>query len=189
QVRETADPALANGGILELGQLATKQMPDVWTMGKHLGFDVRVRPVMRLRKPMANPRPGKKAYGAGSEVDAFVVEAQKNHPDHRPRLENGSLLASGMQLARRDRPAVYKDWLAARLGAIAQVDREKTELVAFERSRVSRGHTSIEGPDATFHGELTVKDPEKFQTLLARGVGRHCAFGYGMLLLRPPRRR
>jgi CRISPR system Cascade subunit CasE len=35
-------------------------------------------------------------------------------------------------------------------------------------------------------GELTVADPDAFSALLARGVGRHRAFGYGMLLLRPP---
>ncbi|GHE81823.1 hypothetical protein GCM10019059_44550 [Camelimonas fluminis] len=46
----------------------------------------------------------------------------------------------------------------------------------------------IEGPDATFHGSLVVTDPEAFTILLARGVGRHRAYGYGMLLLRPPQR-
>jgi len=31
-----------------------------------------------------------------------------------------------------------------------------------------------------------VRDPTGFAALLARGVGRHRAFGFGMLLLRPP---
>ena len=44
-------------------------------------------------------------------------------------------------------------------------------------------------PDAIMHGALIVSDPGAFHALLARGVGRHCAFGFGMLLLRPLRRR
>ena len=36
------------------------------------------------------------------------------------------------------------------------------------------------------HGALTVIDPDAFAALLARGVGRHRA--YGMILLRPPNR-
>ena len=36
-------------------------------------------------------------------------------------------------------------------------------------------------------GILTVTDSAAFAALLARGVGRHRAYGYGMLLLRPAR--
>ncbi|MEE8524028.1 MAG: type I-E CRISPR-associated protein Cas6/Cse3/CasE [Thermoanaerobaculia bacterium] len=43
-----------------------------------------------------------------------------------------------------------------------------------------------ERPDALLTGTLEVTDPDAFATLLARGVGRHRAFGFGMLLLRPP---
>ena len=37
-------------------------------------------------------------------------------------------------------------------------------------------------------GILTITDPIAFAELLKRGVGRHRAYGYGMLLLRPPAR-
>ena len=36
-------------------------------------------------------------------------------------------------------------------------------------------------------GILTITDAAAFSNLLARGVGRHRAYGYGMLLLRPAR--
>ena len=36
-------------------------------------------------------------------------------------------------------------------------------------------------------GILAITDPTAFADLLARGVGRHRAYGYGMLLLRPAR--
>ena len=188
-IAETAVPEFAVDRVLRLADLDTKPMPEVWTEGKRLAFDVRVRPVSRIRKALPNPNPKRKAYEPKSEVDVFVVEAQRNHPDDRPRLVNGVPTVSGMSIASRDRPAVYRDWLAARLNGIAELDHERTDLTAFQRSRVSRGRASVEGPDATFHGELTVTDPERFQALLARGVGRHLSFGYGMLLLRPPRRR
>ena len=37
-------------------------------------------------------------------------------------------------------------------------------------------------------GTLTIGDPDAFAAILSRGVGRHAAFGYGMLLLSPPGR-
>jgi CRISPR system Cascade subunit CasE len=54
------------------------------------------------------------------------------------------------------------------------------------RTRVARGDRGPEGPDATIHGTLTVTDPGVFTKFLARGVARHRAYGYGMLLLHPP---
>ena len=44
---------------------------------------------------------------------------------------------------------------------------------------------AIQGPDAVLNGELVVGDPAAFASLLANGVGRHKAYGYGMLMLRP----
>lgn len=188
-VAQTAVPEFAADRILRLADLDTKLMPETWDKGRRLAFDVRIRPVSRIRNELPNPNPKLSAYEPGSEVDTFVIEAQRNHPDDRPHLVNGVPTASGMTLAGRDRPAVYRGWLAARLDGIAELDHEHTELTAFQRTRVSRGRASVEGPDATFHGELTVTDPALFQALLARGIGRHLSFGYGMLLLRPPRRR
>ena len=37
-------------------------------------------------------------------------------------------------------------------------------------------------------GTLTVADRHAFAQMLARGIGRHAAFGYGMLLLSAPGR-
>ena len=64
----------------------------------------------------------------------------------------------------------------------------KTTLQRFERTRVARLGRAPEGPDATFHGELEVGDPEAFVRILANGIGRHKAYGYGMLMLRPARK-
>lgn len=187
RVAQTAPPELMSSRILDLDQLDTKSMPAVWASNTRLGFDLRIRPVVRIRSELPNPRPGERAYAPGSEVDAFVAEAQRKFPDGRPHILGGTPVPSGMIAAGRDRPAVYRDWLSARMAGAASIIVDRTQMIAFERSRVSRGRASLEGPDATFHGELHVTDSDAFCSLLARGIGRHLSFGFGMLLLRPPR--
>jgi CRISPR system Cascade subunit CasE len=66
-------------------------------------------------------------------------------------------------------------------------------IESFQVDRFARRHHRedvrklVKGrPAVTFEGTLTVTDGEQFEALLARGVGRHRAFGFGMLLLRPP---
>lgn len=163
-------------GVLRLDRLEGKAMPSAWTEGRRLGFDLRVRPVRRLRNDLTD---GKTAFRKGAELDAFRVEALRRYPGDQ----------EGRGPAGQTREAIYLDWLAERLEPAAGLDRDATRLVRFQRVRVSRGSVGPEGPDATFHGVLAVKDPERFAVLLAKGVGRHRAYGYGMLLLRPAPRR
>jgi hypothetical protein len=85
------------------------------------------------------------------------------------------------------REDVYRDWLRERLAPVALLAGDATRLFAHERSIVLRGGRKLEGPDVTLHGELTITDPAMFTKLIAHGVGRHTAYGYGMLLLRPAR--
>lgn len=159
-------------GVFKVDRLEGKAMPTKWVEGQRIGFDLRVRPVRRLKNDLGN---GNKAFRKGAEVDAFLVEALRQYPED----------AEGMVENSEAREAVYLDWLTERLAPAAEVDRQATRLVRFGRNRVSRGTAGPEGPDATFHGALMVNDAEGFATLLARGVGRHRAYGYGMLLLRP----
>ena len=62
-------------------------------------------------------------------------------------------------------------------------------MVSVNRTRVVRGSSGApEGPDAILQGTLAVSNEETFAEILRNGVGRHRAYGYGMLLLRPPNR-
>ena len=158
--------------VLSLDRLESKAMPASWTEGRRIGFDLRVRPVRRLKSDLGADNP---AFRKGAELDAFLVDALRRHPGN----------SQGMDQDAQSREVVYLDWLAERLGPAAELDRHATRLIRFQRTRVSRGTAGPEGPDATFHGALTVTDPENFAALLAKGVGRHRAYGYGMLLLRP----
>ena len=162
--------------VLSLDRLEGKSMPNTWRVGQRLGFDLRVRPIRRLRSEWSTPS-GEK-ISQGSEIDAFLLEALRQHPT----------APDGMVEENRTREVVYLDWLAQRLAPAAELNRSASRLARFRRTRVSRGNSGLEGPDATIHGTLTVTDSAAFAGLLARGVGRHRAYGYGMLLLRPPNR-
>lgn len=162
-------------GALKLDALESKSMRGAWRAGQRLGFDLHARPVRRLRRDLGT---GLGRIAKGREVDAFLLEALRRHP----------ATPDGMAGAGRTREAVYLDWLAERLGSAARLERNASRLARFRRVRVARGMHGSEGPDATIHGTLTVTDPTFFTALLARGVGRHRAYGYGMLLLRPPNR-
>lgn len=159
-----ADPLQAS--IIPASTMDTKPMPTEWRTGKRLGFEVRIRPIIR------------KSRGSGreeAELDAFQVKAET--------FSRGEMPYS--------REQVYSDWLSDQLTRIggASLDVERTRLVSFQRTRAVRKlHRRYnEGPDAVMRGILTVTDSAAFDGLLARGIGRHRAYGYGMLLLRPAR--
>lgn len=165
---ETAPPESAK--VFDLRHFAVKSMPESWRPGRRLGFDVRIRPVRRLHKPIGN------FTRKGAEVDAWLVEALRKFPDGVPE-EAGKKV-------RRD--WVYAQWLAERLEGAARI--ETLRMTRIERSVAVRNESSSSrGPDVTFHGELSIIDGTAFAEKLRRGVGRHIAYGYGMLLLRPAR--
>ena len=139
----------------------SKSMPGSWRIGQRLGFEALIRPVVRC---------GRGSERAGSEMDAFQAEAVRH--------------AKGEMTRKRE--DVYRDWLSARL-AQRGARLEEARLRAFQRVRVVRKlrKHAPEGPDAVMQGTLEVVDSTEFAGLLSRGIGRHRAYGYGMLLLRP----
>lgn len=186
-VRETSMPEA--GPVLSLDRMSVREVPAAWPAERRLSFDVRVRPVVRIRGELPHPRAPDNHYKAGAELDAYFVEAQRRFPGDRPRIVDGRPIASAMEREGRSRDVVYGDWLAARLAPAAEIDPANVTLHRFERTRVARQGHAPEGPDATLHGELVIKDPAAFNVLLAVGVGRHRSYGFGMLLLRPARER
>ena len=159
-------------GVFPLSRLESRAMPGKWRAGQHLGFDLRVRPVRRLLRGLETPR-GR--MNPGAEVDVFLVEAQRDPPGG----------PGGMAGETRTREAVYLEWLEERIDGAAALDRGSCRLARFRLARAIRGDRQLEGPDATICGTLAVSDADRFADLLRRGVGRHRAYGYGMLLLRP----
>ena len=175
-----ADPLQSR--ILPASGMDSKQMPSGFQAGRRLGFDVRIRPIVRLERDTSRiPTDVQRSFREGGlrpgkECDAFLYEAIR-HP------EKGGMT--------RTREQVYAEWLSAQFhrrgGTTLELDSVK--LVSFQRTRAHRKlharHT--EGPDAVMQGVLTVTDPEAFASTLAQGIGRHRSYGFGMLLLRPAR--
>ncbi|SAL78689.1 CRISPR associated protein [Caballeronia peredens] len=169
-----AAPNLADALGLDAGPrcpgLGVRAFPLRWNAGRVLGFDVRVRPMRRYK---ADDREN------GTERDAFR--------EYEARLEDEKNVA---------REAVYARWLAEQFGTTGAATLLEARMTRFQLTPVLRRTQSsgqgggrkprtIAGPDATFSGHLRVEDTDAFARLLMRGVGRHRAFGFGMLLLKP----
>lgn len=166
-----ADPdaaaALGLGQTSRHGGMSVRPFPTQWTVGHALGFEVRVRPIIREGK-------------TGRERDAFLAAIEK---------------AADQRL---DRSQVYVQWLRdllARQGGAELIEASITRYQLLGVTRKSQKGSAddvrqsrlVGGPDAVLAGQLRVKDQQAFAQLLAQGVGRHRAFGFGLLLLRPAR--
>ena len=140
--------------------LRIRPFPTSWNVGQLLSFEVRVRPVVRKDD---------------KELDAFLSAAQRMP---------GAVLS---------REAVYAEWLKRQFEGVA--DLHEIRMTEFSLSTVvrraapqaegARPKRPVQGPDAVFTGVLQVRDSAAFAALVARGIGRHRAFGFGMLLLKP----
>lgn len=183
---EFSDPQ--HHGACDWASFAGKPMPTTFDVGRKLGFEVRVMPTIRKSSDGA-------FHKKGAEVDAFV-SACWDAAD-AAGLPAGASVAERAEVAPVDRAAVYRDWLASRLEGAADLVSAELQRFALTpsfrrgKSRGERRATKRPGrtqwrPDATLRGTLTVQDPDAFDALLRRGVGRHRSFGFGMLLLRPP---
>ncbi|MEH3048594.1 type I-E CRISPR-associated protein Cas6/Cse3/CasE [Sphingomonas adhaesiva] len=159
-------------------------MPAAWRIGARYAFEVRARPVVRFGKQVRAAREGRTAawqHRAG-EMDAYVAACER-----AVRATDGTGDVT--------REAVYADWLRTRLAGAATIDEVALRLFRRVRARRSTHRAAggartraVEGPDAVLAGTLTIADADAFAAQLARGIGRHAAFGYGMLLLSPPGR-
>lgn len=152
-------------------QPATKPMPALWEEGARLGFRLRARPVVRYSPEVRDQM--ERLHGwrpQGGEIDACAAAARK----------------SGGKM---DRQEVYREWLAKRLDGSAEL--VTMTLLDYRRIETARsthgkpGRRRSTGPDASLGGILQVRDSDAFENTLLSGVGRHSAFGFGMMLLSP----
>jgi CRISPR system Cascade subunit CasE len=161
--------ALGLGQAQDYAGLRSRAFPLQWTPGHLLGFEVRVRPIIREGK-------------TGRERDAFLSAIDKTG--------DGQLL---------DRSEVYVQWLRELFKRQGGAELVSAKVTSYQQLGVTRkSHKGaddnarqgrlVRGPDAVLAGQLRVKDSSAFAKLLAGGIGRHKAFGFGLLLLRSANR-
>ncbi|GAB4356629.1 MAG: hypothetical protein Kow0073_14320 [Immundisolibacter sp.] len=144
-----------------------KPLPAAWPVGKRIGFRTRVSPV--VRGPKGHGRGGAEIKKSRPEVDAYLARCwQREEP--------------------LDREVVYREWLDRELARNGAAKAIEMRMAGFRLKRAlrrdgARKARAITRPDALFKGALRIEDPEAFRALLARGLGRHRGFGFGMLLL------
>ena len=163
----TAAPVAWNA--CDWGAFAGKPMPAAWSAGTEYRFSTRVCPVVRMADD--GPR-----HRKGAEVDAFLRRCWQVGDDTAVSREE-----------------VYRTWLREELDRRGGAEVIEAGLTRFQRARlIRRGRARgrrrshvVERPDATLEGRLKIGEPGSFANLLARGLGRHRGFGFGMLLLQP----
>lgn len=138
--------------------LATKPMPQSWPEGQRLQVDMLVCPVSRKD---------------GREKDIYLRALDRLGDAAPPRTD------------------VYADWFRRQWGGA--VEFESLEVTSLSRACLLRRITSdgerrprtLERPQVSFRAVVRIADGEGFAALLARGIGRHRTFGFGMVLLSP----
>ena len=163
--RDFGDPTLLEAIDGGPTAISGKEMPR-FEAGRRVGFLLRACPVVRTKSP--------RDPGRSREVDAFIAAWAKREGEPV------------------ERERVYVEWLRDRLKDKG-VSVERLALAGFSRERLvrrtqgeQRAAKTLERPDARFEGDLRVDDADAFAALLRRGVGRHRAFGFGMMVLVPP---
>lgn len=167
--RAFGDPEIM-GAIDNIDAISSRTIPQ-FAAGCRVGFLLRACPVARL----VNASNG---HHAGAEVDVFLAKSfdpGRNSP-----------------VSRED---VYREWLKDKLSdtAICGIRVVQVRIAALSRTRLvrrtqgaERKAATLERPDVRFDGDMIVEDGNAFVQLLARGVGRHKAFGFGAMLVVPP---
>lgn len=177
-----------------LHRLEVKEVPEM-PAGTLCEFRVRVCPVVRTKQAGGDPlRQNKKGRSLSREVDAWLAARFRDWQSTPPRDRQSA--ADTWE----DRERVYRQWLNEEMTrtqdrpGITSAPAELCEarMVEFQREQFLRKQHSpdnssrrrLERPDAVLEGKLKVLDAPSFRALLARGIGRHRAFGFGMLLMR-----
>lgn len=144
-----------------------KAMPTEWPVGRELAFRVRVSPI--VRGPKGHGKHGATVKNQRPEVDAYLARCwQESAPP--------------------ERESVYREWVESELARGDAAEALEIRMTGFRLKRGlrrdgSRRARTITRPDALCKGRLRIVDACAFETLLARGLGRHRSFGFGMLLL------
>lgn len=148
--------------------LHSKPLPQCWRPGLRVLLQTRLCPVTR--------------HG-GEEKDAFLWALDAWD----------AAQALHREAEKPTRESVYCQWFvrqvdpqAAQLEAVRLVGlRARVAMVRPDRSADSSRLRVIERPEASVEAVATVQNGDAFAQMLERGIGRHRAFGFGMVRVLP----
>lgn len=161
-IRESSPDYLKKS--IHQGLILSKKMPEVFPRGQSFNYRVRLCPVIRKARG-SGPK-------AGSEMDVFLTEVEKNR--------------KGAGLNREE---IYKEWFEKTIRRKECAECQTVRIAGMKldkfirRDRERKAKTVLR-PNVVFEGIWTVTKPDSFRDLIRRGIGRHKAFGFGMVLLK-----
>lgn len=149
---------------IDWSRFSSKPMPSDFSNNTEYRFKLRACPVVRKGRGSTDFKPG-------SEVDVFLSEVSKKSGNERISREE-----------------VYRDWIKKMferysIKVIPPLKISRMKLTRFVRKGTKRQVRTMTRPDATFEGKIKINDSTVFAEQIRKGFGRHCAFGFGMILL------
>ena len=162
-IRPDAPESLKNAAYN--GDFSSRRMPGQFSRGQLYSYRIRLCPVIRKARGSGER--------AGSEVDVFLAEAER------------SGVKKGL-----DRSDVYLKWFKTAINKKECLDIQSVRISELKLDKLLRRNSERQGqsivrPNAVFQGIWKVTEPDSFRVLLRNGFGRHKAFGFGMILLKP----
>jgi CRISPR system Cascade subunit CasE len=155
------------------GQIDSKPMPSDWRVGEQVGFELLGCPIVRTHREL----PGRKKTPSAHrslEMDAYLAR--------KLAAPAGTVL---------EPVEIYREWFLAQVERLGGARVVALDVASYRQEKLTRRTHDperrvhrLERPRVVFRGRLEVVDPSRFIALLGRGVGRHRAFGFGMLLVR-----
>lgn len=172
---------------LRLPPACCKSMPERWISGQQYRYSVFCRPTARNDK---------------IEGDVWLLETHRRYLDAVNDQSFSGTLQEYRQQHNNLREPIYRAWFqrqfdgnekegipqAAQLETISIDGCQCNMLTARggkEHSGAPTKGKKRNMPEISLSGVLRVADSQAFARLVKRGIGRHRAFGYGMLLLKP----
>lgn len=111
----------------------------------------------------------------GKPVDVVMAE-WRNLPDHRRALLTPDDLAD----------PIGREWLETQGRKHGFAPDGDTTVLAYQRHRFpNKGRRFVTVGSLKFSGSLTVTNVPMFEAMLANGLGRQRAFGFGMMQIAP----
>lgn len=154
--------------VLRADTLQSKPMPERWQKGKRVLLHVRLCPVSRRD---------------GTEKDVFLRALDAWDACGGERCDP----------KKPTRAATYRAWFVKQVSpqavTLEQVSvvgmRARLAMLRPARDKTAKARRRIERPEVHIEAIARIADGTAFAQMLARGIGRHRAFGFGMIRVLP----